>query len=121
MKHYLILVTLLLFFSSSVIGQDMKVKWEDEDGREFSIRVLSGTFNYSMVPGDDIEYDIFSDKVKQIGDVIVRYSIVTGKVVEVGDVTIRYDMFTDVVEQVGGLSIKYDLFGKIKGTRGEVR
>ena len=35
----------------------MKIKWEDKDGREFSIKVISGEFDYSMVGGDNIFYD----------------------------------------------------------------
>ena len=114
-KIFLILLLTLPFVG---FGQDMKVKWEDDDGREFSIEVLSHNFSYSMIPGDDINYDMF-DKVGKVGDVTISYDMFD-KVVKVGDVTISYDMFDKIVK-VGGLTIRYDMFDKITGSRGSVR
>ena len=90
--------------SSIIYSQDMKVKWEDKDGREFSIRVMSGEFEYSMIPGDDISYDFMGDKVIQIGSV-----------------KIQYDFMGNKITKVGGLTINYDFMGeKVTGTRGRV-
>ena len=120
-KRNLFLAVILLLIPTLGVGQNMKVKWEDDDGREFAIKVISGDFGYSMVPGDDIKYDILTDKVKLIGDVVVEYDLFTGKVKRVGDVTIQYNIFDDNIKQVGGLTINYNYLGKVKGTRGQVR
>jgi hypothetical protein len=114
------IVLLLAAILTTTVGfsQDMKVSWEDDDGREFSIMVLSGEFGFSMIPGDDVKYD-YHDKVTKVGDVTIRYDY-HDKVTKVGDVTIRYD-YHDKVTKVGGLSIRYDYHNKITGTRGSVR
>ena len=83
----------------------MKVKWEDDDGREFSIKVFSREFSWGMAPGDDIKYDLYGKKVTKVGDVIIKY-----------------DLYGKKVTKVGNLSISYDLYGKkVTGTRGQVR
>ena len=66
MKKLLLLLSVLLI-GQFTFAQDMKVKWEDNDGREFSIRVLSGRFEYGMIPGDDISYDYLGDNVNKVG------------------------------------------------------
>ena len=100
----------------------MKVKWEDDDGRQFSIKVFSKEFSWSMVPGDDVKYDLTGRDVIKVGDVNIRYDLPRENVTKVGDVTIRYDILRQKVTQVGGLTIKYDILGKrVLGTRGRVR
>ena len=45
----------------------MKISWSDNDGREFSIRSISASFTYSMIPGDEIEYEpSYSDNAGKI-------------------------------------------------------
>ena len=52
----LLLILICLFVSSEVksesddlkVKNDLKVKWEDSDGREFSIKVLSKEFDYKI-------------------------------------------------------------------------
>ena len=100
----------------------MKVKWEDDDGREFSIRVFSREFSWSMVPGDDVKYDFTGRNVIKVGDVTIRYDLSRKKVTQVGGVKIQYDIRGQKVTQVGGLRIKYDMMGKrVVGMRGRVR
>ena len=106
----------LLVFSMISYGQDMKIKWSDVAGREFSITCISGEFNYSMIPGDRIEYEpSFSSnagKVSKIGSVRIEYeptfSSNAGKVSKVGSVRIEYEpTFSSNA-------------GKIRATRGNV-
>ena len=52
-----LLFVLILTIPSMVFGQSMNIKWEDRDGREFSINSHSGKFTYSMVSGDNLEYN----------------------------------------------------------------
>jgi hypothetical protein len=124
--HFAIpLISIIIHLHTKITHVFFKKKQKsiDDDGREFCIRVVSGRFDYSMIPGDDIEYDLLSGKVTQIGDVEIDYNLVSGRVEKVGDVRIRYQLSTGKrkVKEVGGLKINYDLFGKIKGTRGQVR
>ena len=98
-KIYLILLLILPFIG---FGQDMKVKWEDDDGREFSIKVISGEFGYGMIPGDNIFY-YPSGKVKNVGGVNISY-YPSGK-----------------VRNVGRMSISYYPSGKVRSTSGRVR
>lgn len=121
MKRYLLLTILLLLTPVVSSAQDMKVKWEDDDGREFSIRVLTGRFEYSMVAGDDIEYELFGKKVVKVGDTVIEYNLYNGRVEKVGDVKIKYNPYNDRTEKIGGLTIKYDYTGTFTGTRGQVR
>ena len=112
---YLILLLTLPFVG---LGQDMKVKWEDDDGREFSIKVLSGEFGFGMIPGDKISYT-YGGNVSKVGSVKISYTY-TGKVNRVGDVTISYT-YNGRVSKVGGMTISYNYNGKVTGTRGRVR
>ena len=123
MNRYLLLAILLLLIPIVSSAQDMKVKWEDDDGREFSIRVLTGRFEYSMVAGDDIEYELFGEqRVKKVGDTVIKYNWLDEKVEKVGDVEIKYNyLLKDRVEKIGGLTINYNYNGRITGTRGQVR
>jgi hypothetical protein len=121
MKKLLLLLSVLLI-GQFTFAQDMKVKWEDNDGREFSIRVLSGEFEYGMIPGDDISYDFMGEKVVQIGSVRIQYDFMGEKVVQIGSVRIQYDFMGEKITKVGGLTINYDFMGeKVTGTRGRVR
>lgn len=96
---YLILLLTLPFVG---LGQDMKVKWEDDDGREFSIKVVSGEFGYGMIPGDRISYN-YDGKVSKVGRVYISYN---------------YD---GNVSKVGGMRISYNYNGQVTGTSGRVR
>ena len=119
MKNFIIFI--LMICSSIIYSQDMKVKWEDKDGREFSIRVMSGEFEYSMIPGDDISYDFMGEKVVKIGSVKIRYDFTGNKVIQIGSVKIQYDFMGNKITKVGGLTINYDFMGeKVTGTRGRV-
>ena len=88
---------LILFMISSFItySQDMKISWSDNDGREFSIRSVTASFSYSMIAGDEIEYE-------------PSYSDNAGKIKKVGSVTIMYEPSYS------------DNAGKIKSTRGSI-
>lgn len=79
----------------------MKIKWEDQAGREFSITAPYGTFSYGMIQGDNISYDY------------------KGNVSKVGSVYISYD-YKGNVSKVGGLYLKYDYNGRVTGTSGSV-
>ena len=96
---YLILLLTLPFVG---LGQDMKVKWEDDDGREFSIKVVSGEFGYGMISGDRISYN-YDGKVSKVGRVYISYN---------------YD---GKVSKVGGMRISYNYNGQVTGTSGRVR
>ena len=94
----------------------MKISWSDNDGREFSIRSISASFTYSMIPGDEIEYE-------------PSYSDNAGKIRKVGNVTITYEpSYSDnagKIRKVGGMTITYepsysDNAGKIKSTTGSI-
>ena len=54
-KSVSIITCLLISFVS--FSQDMKIKWQDYSGREFSISTISNSFTYSMNSGDRIEYE----------------------------------------------------------------
>ena len=91
--------SLLILFSLMSFGQDMKIKWSDSDGREFSITCILAEFSYSMVAGDRIEYEpSYSDnsgKVQKVGPVRIEYepsySDNAGKIRKVGSVRIEYE------------------------------
>ena len=118
----LILFTLIILCTSITYSQDLKVKWEDDDGREFSIKVLSGKFSYGMIAGDDIKYDIYKTRITKVGDVSIKYDTYGKRVVKVGDVSIKWDTYGKIIKKVGGLTIKYDTYNvRIKGTEGKVR
>ena len=114
-KIYLILLLTLPFVG---LGQDMKVKWEDDDGREFSIKVISGEFGFGMIPGDRISYN-YSGNVSRVGRVLISYNY-SGKVSRVGNVRISYN-YSGKISRVGGMTISYNYSGKVSGTRGRVR
>ncbi len=99
------------------IGQDMKIKWEDNDGREFSVRALSGSFSYSMIPGDNLFYNV-DGSVSRIGSVNIYYNV-DGSVSRIGRVNIYYNV-DGTVSRVGGLSIYYNVDGTISSTRGRI-
>ena len=96
-----LLIILFVAFSTVIFGQGMKIKWEDQAGREFSIAAPTGDFSYGMIAGDNIRYD---------------YS---GRVNKVGTVYIRYDYYGRV-NKVGSLYVKYDYNGRVSGTSGSV-
>jgi hypothetical protein len=104
-------------FTTIVYSQDMKIKWEDEKGREFAIIAPSGEFTYGMIQGDNISYD-YSGKVSKVGNVYISYDY-SGKVSKVGTVYISYD-YSGRVSKIGGLYVKYDYSGRISGTSGSV-
>lgn len=112
----------LVMCTSITFSQDMKVSWEDDDGREFSIRVLSGRFEYGMIPGDDISYDYMGDNVTKVGTTRIQYDYLGERITKVGDVSIQWDYLGEKITKVGGLTIRYDYLGeKVTGTRGRVR
>jgi len=118
MKRYVMLATLLLFVSSLGFGQDMKVKWEDKDGREFSVKILSGDFGYTMV-ANDIIYYYPTGKVSRVGYVFIDY-YPNGKLKRVGNVPVTYNRYGNV-SQVGSLFVRYNQAGQFSGTSGKVR
>ena len=130
---------LILFMISSFItySQCMKISWSDNNGREFSIRSVSASFTYSMIPGDEIEYEpSYSDnagKIRKVGNVTIiyepSYSDNAGKIRKVGNVTIIYEPSysnnAGKIRKVGGMTITYepsysDNAGKIKSTTGSI-
>lgn len=116
MKSLLVLV--LMAFSTIAFGQEVKIKWEDDQGREFAITAPSGSFSYGMLQGDNISYD-YSDRVSKVGSVYISYDY-SGRVSKVGSIYISYD-YSGRVSKVGGLYVKYDYSGRISGTSGSVR
>ena len=52
-----LLFVFLLTIPFMVFGQSMNIKWEDREGREFSINTHTLQFKYSMVSGDKIKYN----------------------------------------------------------------
>jgi hypothetical protein len=115
MKFFL--ATVLLAFSTFAYSQEMKIRWEDDMGREFEISAPSGNFSYGMLSGDDVHYD-WKGRVDKVGDVRVHYDW-KERVDEVGDVRVHYD-HNDRLDGVGSLSINYDYKGRISGTSGSV-
>lgn len=115
MKHLFVLF--ILSFPTIVFCQEVSIKWEDNEGREFKITAPSGNFTYGMIPGDNITYD-YSSRVSKIGTVSITYDY-SGRVSKVGSVSISYN-YSDRVSKVGGLSVTYDYSGRVKGTSGSV-
>jgi hypothetical protein len=136
-----LLYVFLLSIPFLVSGQSMNVKWEDRDGREFSINNKTLEFKYSMVPGDKIKYITQSWKgpvgsVQYIGDVEVKYITQSwkgpvGSVQYIGDVEIKYITQSwkgpvGYIQFVGGLEIKYITqswkgpVGSVESTSGSV-
>ena len=116
MKNLILFI--ILSFSSLAYSQEVKVKWLDNDGREFSITAPSGDFSYGMLAGDNISYD-YSGNVSQVGPVFISYDY-SGNVSQVGSVFINYD-YSGNVSKVGDLFINYDYSGRVSGTSGSVR
>jgi hypothetical protein len=50
----------------------MKIKWQDQEGREFSITAPKGEFSYGMIAGDKINYD-YQGRVSSVGRLNVFY------------------------------------------------
>ncbi len=110
----------LLLFAFGIFtstAQGTKIKWEDPDGREFSITAPTGEFSYGMIAGDNVSYD-FNGRVDRVGSVYISYNF-NGRVNKVGSVYIAYD-FNGRVNKIGGLYVKYDYHGRITGTMGSV-
>ena len=112
-----LLIILFVAFSTVAFGQGMKIKWEDQAGREFSITAPSGDFSYGMIAGDNVSYD-YKGRVSKVGSVYISYDY-KGRVSKVGSVYISYD-YKGRVSKVGGLYVEYDYKGRISGTSGSV-
>ena len=112
-----ILIILFVTFSTIAYSQGLKIKWEDNDGREFSIKAPNGEFSYGMIAGDNVSYN-YSGKVSKVGSVYISYNY-SGKVSKVGSVYISYN-YSGKVSKVGGLYISYNYSGRISGTSGSV-
>ncbi len=116
-KLLLIFISLFCLNYNYASSQDMKIKWEDSDGREFSIKVISREFEWSSIAGDKIRYNR-AGRVKEIGAVYIKYNR-GGWVKEVGSVYIKYNR-AGWVKEVGNLYIKYNRAGQVKETTGTV-
>ena len=141
---FIITVLPLLCFS-----QGMKIKWEDYDGREFSINSHSGDFKYSMVNGDQLYYNTgsYSDTgsegtIRKVGSMTVYWNTGSysdtgreGTVRKVGSTTVYWNTgsYSDTgregtVRKVGGLTVYYNTGsysdtgpeGSVKKTSGSV-
>jgi hypothetical protein len=95
----------------------MKIKWQDDAGREFAITAPLGDLSFSMLQGDNLSYNSLG-KVIQVGTVYISYNSL-GQVIQVGTVYISYNSLGTVI-QVGLLYVKYDSLGRITGTSGSV-
>lgn len=112
-----ILIIIVLIISNSLYSQDVKIKWEDREGRGFYITAPSGEFSYGMIQGDKIGYD-YSGRVSKVGSISINYDY-SGRISKVGTVSINYD-YSGRVSKVGNLTISYDYSGRISGTSGSV-
>jgi hypothetical protein len=115
MKNLLLLI--ILAMSTFAYSQDVKISWEDSEGREFSITAPSGQFSYGMLSGDNISYN-YDGKISKVGPVYISYTY-DGNVSKVGSVYISYT-YDGKVSKVGGLYVKYTYDGKVSGTSGRV-
>lgn len=134
-SKYLKLLVLFLFVGfNQTFAQSLKINWEDDYGREFSILAPSGDFTYSVLPGDRIEYEQYGDlagEIRKVGNVYIThemYGDLKGKITKVGSVRIEYQEYGELkgrVKKVGGLTVEYEEYGvskgKIKKTTGQVR
>ena len=126
MKKLLSILLLTLPFIG--FGQSMNISWEDRDGREFSINTHTGNFKYSMVSGDQLEYNNGYSSY-DTGE--------KGTIRTIGDVKIvwnngysSYDTGEKgTLRSVGGLKVEYNNGyssydkgpkGTIRGTSGSV-
>jgi hypothetical protein len=112
-----LLIIFFVAFNALAFGQGMKIKWEDQAGREFSITAPSGEFSYGMIAGDNINYDL-NGRVNRVGTAYISYDL-NGRVNKVGSVYISYDL-NGRVNKVGRLYVRYDLNGRVTGTSGSV-
>jgi hypothetical protein len=117
MKYILYFLTTILV--SFVNAQNLKVQWQDESGRAFNIIAPTGELGYTLLAGDKIQYNHFTDLPIQVGNTHINYNGFNDKVTEVGKIYIYYD-FSGRLSKVGGLTIEYDYSGKITGTSGTV-
>ena len=115
MKKFLLFF--LLIFPTFLFGQEMMIRWEDNQGREFRVTAPSGNFSYVAVAGDKISYDI-RGRVTNVGNVRISYDI-HGRVSSIGNVRISYDPHGRV-SSVGNLRVYYDFNGRISHTSGTV-
>lgn len=116
MKNLIIIIGFLA--SSNIYSQTLKIKWEDNQGREFSINAPDGELNFGSIAGDNIIYNS-KGQVQIIGNVSILYNS-TGKPISIGNVSIIYD-YKNRISSIGGLSIHYDSQGKITGSYGKVK
>ncbi len=116
MRTYILLIIGFCGFSTSLLGQSVKIKWSDKQGREFSVTAPDGEFGYSIIAGDQVFYDT-KNKVSLIGNTNVVYR--DEKVILVGNISINYD-YKGRVFMVGGLVVNYDANGRFSGTYGKV-
>lgn len=112
-----LLCTTFFLVANVAFSQGVNIKWEDNDGREFSITAPDGEFSYGMIAGDRVSYD-YSGRVSKVGTVYISYDY-SGRVSKVGGVYISYD-YSDRVKKVGGLNVYYDYSGRISRTSGSV-
>ena len=117
MKSLLVFVFIMFSTIAYSYGQGVRINWEDNQGRTFTISAPSGNFSYSMIQGDNIGYD-YSGKVNQVGSTYISYDY-SGKVNQVGSVYISYD-YSGKVNKVGNLYVSYDSSGRFTGTSGSV-
>lgn len=118
MKKLLFAFIFTMVGIASIQAQGVKIRWEDDKGREFAITAPSGSLSYGMLPGDHVSYNI-NGQVSKVGDVYISYNV-NGQVSRVGDVYISYDV-NGRVSKVGGMYISYNIYGQISSTSGQVR
>jgi hypothetical protein len=136
MRNFFLFISFSLFvFNSS--AQETKIRWVDNEGREFSISNINANFEYTILSGDKLEYEpSYSDnsgKINKIGNIVIKYepsySDNFGKINKVGNVLIKYEpSYSDnkgKIKSVGGLTIYYEpsysnSTGKIKSISGSV-
>ncbi len=120
-------------FSNLIFGQSFKIKWTDNEGREFSLMAPTGEFSFIALPGDNLkyaQYGEFAGQIIQIGNVYIdyeRYGDSKGKINKIGNVLViygKYGILKGKLIKVGGLSIEYEEYGisagKVKATKGQV-
>ena len=123
MKH--LITSIFLLTPLFILSQSVNIRWEDSYGREFSLNSHSGSFDYSMVSGDEIKYNGRYDSgpegtVKSIGSCRIEYngrydSGPEGLVKSVCGKSVRYNGRYDAgpegsVKKIGGMTLYY--FGK---------
>lgn len=145
-----ILICLLSIAPLWTFSQGMKIKWEDEKGREFSVNTHSGDFQYSMIEGDELFYNSGSiydtgpeGTIKKIGSITIEWNTGSiydtgpkGTIKKVGSITVEwntgsiYDSGPEgTIKKVGGMTINYNTGsiydsgpkGTIKNTSGSIK